>query len=370
MAEETPAAAKKETLNLLSSFKAGQADNSKQLRYPNIAFDTHHDYVRFSFWKYTGPFKTNRSTTTIAADGEEAETSYDSLTGAQTYNKYNSVQYEAYQGAPVIMMYMPEDISTGYGTDWSGKTFTNTAADVLATAGSLNQGQGGAAAAAVKSMINRAARGGATMGAESLSGLINNMPGGLGGAGVSTEDVLQGVAGVVLNPNTELMFTGFNLRNFTLKFKMSPRNPAESAIIKQIIGNFKHVSLPTLGATADSQLDFSNNFLKGFSKEPAEGEGTDGQPAADGLDGQSNANYIGVPGLCQVTFMQGGKPNPNLPLWKVAAITDVSVNYTPDGTYATYADGTPVSYELSLSFVETKLIFNQDINRKATGASF
>ena len=59
--------------------------------------------------------------------------------------------------------------------------------------------------------------------------------------------------------------------------------------------------------------------------------------------------------------MRGKKPNGHIPKWKPCALTRVSVNYTPDGTYATYSDGRPVAIELTLNFVETKLIFRQDI---------
>jgi hypothetical protein len=45
----------------------------------------------------------------------------------------------------------------------------------------------------------------------------------------------------------------------------------------------------------------------------------------------------------------------------MCAITDVQVNYTPDGNYATFNDGAPVAYELKLSFMETKLVFAEDI---------
>ena len=37
------------------------------------------------------------------------------------------------------------------------------------------------------------------------------------------------------------------------------------------------------------------------------------------------------------------------------------VNYTSDGTYATYSDGAPVAVELRLNFMETKLIFADEV---------
>ena len=46
-------------------------------------------------------------------------------------------------------------------------------------------------------------------------------------------------------------------------------------------------------------------------------------------------------------------------------MTDVNINYTPDNNYATFNQaGGPVSYELKLNFMETKLVFSEEI---ATG---
>ena len=71
--------------------------------------------------------------------------------------------------------------------------------------------------------------------------------------------------------------------------------------------------------------------------------------------------------------MAGASIHPYLPQYKLCAISDVSVNYTPDGAYSVYgsndgANGSPVATELQLTFSETKLIYSQDIN--PTGASY
>jgi hypothetical protein len=39
-------------------------------------------------------------------------------------------------------------------------------------------------------------------------------------------------------------------------------------------------------------------------------------------------------------------------------MTNFSVNYTPDGSYSTYADGLMTSYEISMQFTELEPIFN------------
>jgi len=335
----------------------GENNKTTSLKYPNNLFEDHTDYVYFKFHRYNGPFSGIATQKETAANGE-TETKKDT---ASPYDIYNSTEYEADPDLPAIMLYMPEDISTGYQTDWGSKGFTNMAADVLRGGGSALSGQGGRTLEAVKNMITRAAGAMPTVGAEGLAGAINSMPGGLGGGGVTTNDVLQGTMGVVLNPNTELMFNGYSLRNFSLRFKLAPRSAKEAKDIRYIVNSFKAASLPTIGQRASGALATSDKIYDWFTKDNAATTGTE-SPAAD-----SNANYIGVPDLCQVQFRKGQNQHPYLPTWKMCAITDVSVNYTPDGVYATYggsdtdAHGSPVATELTLTFQETKLIYRQDI---------
>ena len=60
--------------------------------------------------------------------------------------------------------------------------------------------------------------------------------------------------------------------------------------------------------------------------------------------------------------MRGSSQHPDLPTYKMCAITDVSINYTPDGNYAVYHDGSPVAYQLKINFMETKLLFSEEID--------
>ena len=59
--------------------------------------------------------------------------------------------------------------------------------------------------------------------------------------------------------------------------------------------------------------------------------------------------------------MRGGERNRFLPRYKMCAITDVNVNYTPDNVYATFDRSSPVAVEIKISFMETKLVFSEDI---------
>ena len=59
--------------------------------------------------------------------------------------------------------------------------------------------------------------------------------------------------------------------------------------------------------------------------------------------------------------MHGDTPHPLFIQFKPCAISRVEVNYTSDGTFATYSDGSPVAIELSLNFMETKLVFADEV---------
>ena len=84
--------------------------------------------------------------------------------------------------------------------------------------------------------------------------------------------------------------------------------------------------------------------------------------------GQKNdalqAGFIQVPKVCAVNFMRGSQRNRFLPRYKMCAITDVNVNYTPDNVYATIDRNMPVATELKISFMETKLVFSEDVQER------
>lgn len=342
-----------EKLNLISNLAASTGSGST-LKYPLDIFDNATDYIKFSFYKYNPPFAAVQSAKQTTATGQTENAS----NVLQNYNQSNS-NYETYAGSKNIMLYMPEDIQTGYQTDWSGKGFSNIAAGMLRSGGAGLNLNGGSLIEAIKQQIGTAATSGPTFAAEALAESIS----GLGAGDVTGENVLQGVSGVILNPNTELMFSGFKLRSQSLNFKFVPRNKKEAIEVRNIIQQFKQVMLPTLGQSTGQVLE--------FFKQPADAP-------ADGADSggfkDSNANYIGVPGLCQMKFMRGTKLHPYLPQYKICAITDLGINYTPDGNYATYYsndgdNGAPVAITMSITLQETKLVYSQDISMES-GSSY
>ena len=294
------------------------------------------DYVQFRFKKYNAPFGLNRQNGTNAQGAASG-----------SRNSYNySAQYLDNSNLPLVLMYMPEDIASRYGAEWGGKSIQN------ATRGLL---EGFAAPGAkVTEMIKNLTQ---TIGQSKDSIFTAAVSEGLAamqkvgqGEGLNLNDVFGSTKGIVINPNTELLFVGFNLRSFDLNFKMVARNQPEAAMIRDIITTFKKATLP-------SQINDSPT-----------GKKDERVAAALGNDDQDRLNFIQVPDLVEITFMHNGRPHEFISQYKPCAITEIGVNYTADGSYATYRDGEPVAINLSLRFAETKLVYREDV--RYGGVSF
>lgn len=150
-----------------------------------------------------------------------------------------------------------------------------------------------------------------------------NIP--LGGS-LTRDAVFARQNGEILNQNVELLFNGVNLRSFKFSFKLTPRGPKEAKQIKLIINTLKRNMAPKL---------------------------RENQPV-----------FLETPNIFELTYKQGPKKHPFLHTFKQCALTDMSVNYTGEGVYATYAgeEGSPVSMVLELGFKELEPIYDIDYN--------
>ena len=322
--EEAKAKRKKAaTLFTLSAFSA-PTDNymSATLRYPddgsgNAGMTEQSDYVLFQFYEYKPPFQ--RNTLGTVADGTQFASDYNQ---ADQYKKAGT-------SYPSIVMYMPEDISTGFRGNWGGKAISTVGADLLRAAGAEGPLK------KLKNAGNAVASAGGRIDQIAAAASIKKLVTSVGGDNLSNDDIFGSISGAILNPNTELLFNSVDMRNFQLNFKLVPRNGTEATTCNNIVKTFKKCTLPK----RDPGMVFGQTG-------PAE-----------------TAGFIGVPNLCRVTFMKGSSEHDVLPRFKMCAVTQVDVNYTPDGTYATYSDGQPVAMTLTLNFQETKICFAEEVDR-------
>jgi len=153
---------------------------------------------------------------------------------------------------------------------------------------------------------------------------------GLFGGNVTASQLLARGNGEIINPNMELLFGGPTIRNFRFNFKMTPRNEKEAEQIKLIIRAFKRNMAPQAeGGTVGS----GNFFLK-------------------------------TPNVFNLRYRTGSRNHPFLNRFKQCFLSDMSVQYTGEGIYSTYDDGTPVSMILDLSFKETQPIYDVDYDER------
>ena len=323
------------------------AIDPQSIRFPaDIASGGDSAYVLFSFYKYMPPFGNKKGfkqgLQQVKKNGTKVVLKNQQYVNENlaAYNR-GGVLTEDYEkvGLPQLMLYMPSDIQDAYKADWQGKAFGSITSGLLAAAGT--EGVGNKLKSALKT-ANSAAQ---NLPVNAAAGLITNLAKGVTGDQINASDVFGGISGVIKNPNVELLFQKMNLRTFDLTFKMSPYDAQEGENIRNIVNTFKKAMLPS--------YDLGDRKVFGFEKNQ-NSFGSGGDPAL-------NASFIAVPSVCYVQFMHGGDRNTYVPKYKMCAITDVGVNYTPDGNFATFQGGAPVATELKISFMETKLIFAEDI---------
>lgn len=308
-----------------------EAGSAKSLRYPaDMKVDASSDYVLFDFYKYKPPFQ---RTNTIDKTGQKAFV----ING--TLDLYNSTgvakEYFKVKQLPQILMYMPDDVQDAYKSNWEGRAYGSMAAGLMAAAGQRNTV--GKLKELVNETKNTAERLPVNAAANAVTELVKNIT----GDSITSQDVFGGIAGVIRNPNVELLFQGHDLRTFDLTFKMSPYAKNDELNIEEIINVFRKAMLPSYDGEGGSVFGITGDAIA--------------------------AGFIAVPLVCRVAYMRGGSLNRFLPKYKMCAITDFNVNYTPDNNYSTFgnevAPGGPVAYEIKISFMETKLVYAEDIDK-------
>ena len=159
---------------------------------------------------------------------------------------------------------------------------------------------------------------------------------GIIGANITPAQILARTQGEILNPNIELLFGGPTLRSFRFQYKMMPRNQEEGEQIKQIIRCFKRHMASKLGS--GNIKDTENTFLR-------------------------------TPDVFELRYRQGAGEHKYLHKFKQCFLESINVNYTGEGVYSTYEDGTPVSMIMDLTFKEIEPVYDLD-QQEAGGVGY
>ena len=149
---------------------------------------------------------------------------------------------------------------------------------------------------------------------------------------VDTNQFVARSNGIAINPNLELLFSSPKLRNFTFRFDFAPNDETDARNSRLIMRIFKQGMLPT-----------------GYA----------------GKDGKSSI-FIGSPHVYRIGYFNGTNRIRGLPIHKICALTQCSINFTPENVYQSYSDdravSNPVRSTMELAFTELTPVFAEDYN--------
>ena len=220
-----------------------------------------------------------------------------------------------------ITLPMPSGgISDRNSVNWQNGELNPAMEGIAATLNSFLLGGAEASAATAKDQF------GAFLGGESNTKLLKALIASQTIKSALGTNVLSRQYGVVINPNLELLFDSPSLRDFSFSFKMTPRSKSEAIRVRTIIRYFKQAM----------SVKRSESVL-----------------------------LLKAPHTFRIQYKTSTEDHPYLNRFKECALTNCSVNYTPDGQYMSYDDSDPdgrsmTAYELSLNFQELEPIFDDD----------
>ena len=226
-----------------------------------------------------------------------------------------------------IYLPIPQQISDSLRVEYAEDRLSPVAAAAVATANEILSADGGSIAK-VRDFVGRV-----TSGQYKFEGIgsegMNSLKTGLAasairslGMNVSAQGLISRASGQVLQSNLELLFSGMALRTFPFIFDFAPRDEKEAEEVMRIIRVIKMAMTPS---GRDSVM-------------------------------------MTAPDLFQFTYISGKERHPFLNSFKVGVLSNMTVNYTAGGNYATYGGKfkSPVHMRMQLDFKEINPVFRED----------
>ena len=248
-----------------------------------------------------------------------------------------------------VFLPMPNTVQDSNSAAWDADTMNNLSAGAASNVmNNLPQYAGLALGGGIVGQLSGGnASGGAQAGvaAAGILDVLRNLPGNenlqtlfgvdfgtkilsMQGRGVDSESILARGGGIVPNSNMEFLFKGPTLRSFNnFSWRMTARSKEESTIIRRIIRFFKQGMAP-----------------KKFT-------GKSGAPSY----------MLGTPNIFKLSYQNGQDGLiEGVNIFKTCALTQFATNYTPDGFWAAYEKGQPLSVTISMAFNELEPVYDTD----------
>lgn len=204
-----------------------------------------------------------------------------------------------------IALHIPNNLSISYGVTYSDEDTGDFAMAAAVVKGGADM---------VKLLVQASGKDAGRVGSDLAKGVATYLALSKG----PNQAANSVAAGVAANPKKEQVFKGVNFRTFSFDYKFFPRSSIEASAVLKIIKEFKYHMHP----------EFKDN---------------------------NNLVYI-YPSEFDIFYYKDGQENSNLHRNTSCVLTDMSINYTPNGMFSTFDDGMPTQIDVVLNFRELALL--------------
>ena len=209
-----------------------------------------------------------------------------------------------------IALYIPNQLSVRYSAGWGEEEMMG----FMAAAKGASELQ--------RAFQNNTTTGLSSLGKEVISAMAMSGAGPVQVPGAKELGVMTGIAP---NPKKEQAFKNVDFRTFTFDYQFAPRDKTEAQNVMNIIRAFKYHMHP--------EFKSENQFL-----------------------------YI-YPSEFDITYYKGANENLHIHRHTSCVLTEMNVNYTPNGVFSTFDNGMPTQIQMTLTFRELMLLTKETIEK-------
>ena len=315
-----------------STSKSQRASRGGVLRYPYQALTAHTDYLQVDIVEYKSVKQSSGSLISNPSSGNRRIQGSKVVGGTRP----RGLATKALLNTGTILLPVPNSVQDGNSVDYGSSKLGSLQATAATGIRNLMDADFTKGAERYKDTVTEsvakaknefvAGVGGGDKAADILKKQLTTTAVGMLGGNITVDQLMARENGEVFNPNMELLFNGPTLRNFKFSYKMMPRSEQEAEQVRLIIRSFK-----------------SNMAVK-----------------TKASSGQGGSFFLKTPNIFELRYRTGNQDHPFLHKFKQCFLTDISVNYTGEASHMTYADGTPVSMVMDLTFKELEPIYDVD----------
>ena len=249
-----------------------------------------------------GSSKAVKSTEYLAGTAQVGASTYGVASSAPNFNNQTRRLKTA------IKLHMPNFMSTRYGVNYEDKEM-------------LAAGLAGAAIEGGVGLAKAFKEGGLDNVGDSFSKNSNELNSAIAAATLQASqkagiggDVISKLGRIAPNPRREQIFRSVDFRTFQFQYDFYPRSPEEAKNVENIIYEFKYHMHP--------EYKDSNGFL-----------------------------YI-YPSEFDIYYYHGSAENRHVNRHTSCVLTELTVNYAPQGQFTAFKDGMPTQINVSMTFKE------------------